>query len=78
MVYDQAQVWRVLGSIPGKGNLERAIFCLLVPVNCCTHLRFFGVVSTCQVLRILKLPRRNLAIMYVNKMDKKRKSEEEE
>ena len=41
---------------------ERAIskgqfFCLSVPLYCCTDLRFFGVVLTCQVLRILKLPR---------------------
>ena len=43
---------RVLGSIPGKGK-----FCLSVLLYCCTDFRFFGVVLTCQVLRILKLPR---------------------
>ena len=53
----QVPGWKVLGSIPGKGNLERAIFCLSVPLYCCTDLRFFGVVLKCQVLRILELPR---------------------
>ena len=52
----QVPLWRFLGSIPGTGILERAIFCLSVPLYCCTDLRFFGVVLTCQVLRILKLP----------------------
>ena len=36
---------------------ERANFCLSVLLYCCTDFRFFGVVLTCQVLRILKLPR---------------------
>ena len=40
--------WRVLGSIPGKGNV--------LPVSS-SPLCFFGVVLTYQVLRILKLPR---------------------
>ena len=44
-----ASVWRVLGPIPGKG-----IFCLSVPLYCCTDLHFFSVVLTCQVLRIKK------------------------
>ena len=36
---------------------KRAVFRLSVPLYCCTDLRFFGVVLTCQALRILKLPR---------------------
>ena len=36
---------------------ERANFCLSVLLYCCTDFRFFGVVLTCQVLRMLKLPR---------------------
>ena len=36
---------------------ERANFCLSVLLYCCTDFRFFGVVLTCQVRRILKLPR---------------------
>ena len=30
---------------------ERVLFCLSVPLYCCTDLRFFGVVLTCQVLQ---------------------------
>ena len=42
---------------PGFHSWEGHSFCLSVPLYCCTDLRFFGVVLTSQVLRILKLPR---------------------
>ena len=64
-VAQMSQNWMVLSGLCTRFQLggsqlpflERAFFCLSVPLYCCTDFRFFGVVLTCQVLRILKLPR---------------------
>ena len=68
----------VLGSIPGKGNF--------LPVSSSLLLHRSSLFWFCLLGHILTHDRRNmsnetlrhLAIMYVNKMDKKRKSEEEQ
>ena len=87
----QIPVWR--GSIPGKGNffacrflsIVAQIFAFLVlfrrPRSACHVERAFsllGHILTHDRCNMSNETLRHLAIMYVNKMDKKRKSEEEQ